>query len=259
MRWFTVFTALMLCAHVAGAEPFHWPDGKRAAIVLTYDDGMASQRDIAIPQLDKAGFKGTFFLNAVSGQDMLLWRAIGKKGHELGNHTMFHPCPMAVLPGRENSTESYTVEKILDEIRTMNGLLNRIDGTHPRTLGYPCSQTIVGGTDYLPALRASGLIAYARTGGDPYNAVIGDLRALDLLNVPSNGPTNEPSGDELIAFVKRVQAAHGLGVLQFHGVGGGYLKVSAEAHQQLLDYLRSQPDIWVGTFQDVLNYVAAHR
>jgi hypothetical protein len=40
----------------------------------------------------------------------------------------------------------------------------------------------------------------------------------------------------MIAWVKRVEETGALGVVVFHGVGGDYLSVSADAHQQLLDY-----------------------
>jgi peptidoglycan/xylan/chitin deacetylase (PgdA/CDA1 family) len=45
-----------------------WPGGKQLAVVLTYDDALTSHLDIAIPALDAAGLKGTFFLigNALS-------------------------------------------------------------------------------------------------------------------------------------------------------------------------------------------------
>lgn len=36
-------------------------------ICLTYDDGLTTQLTTAIPQLDSAGFKATFFLTAIQG------------------------------------------------------------------------------------------------------------------------------------------------------------------------------------------------
>ncbi|WP_298333534.1 hypothetical protein [Asticcacaulis sp.] len=66
------------------------------------------------------------------------------------------------------------------------------------------------------------------------------------------------SGSDLIAFVKNVQAVGGMGVFQFHGIGGEYLSVPASAHLELLNYLQTQPDIWVGTFGDILTYRAKY-
>ena len=65
-----------------------WPRGKAAAIVLTYDDALHSQLDVAVPQLAKARIRATFFLDGdITPDDMLRWRAVARAGHELGNHS----------------------------------------------------------------------------------------------------------------------------------------------------------------------------
>jgi hypothetical protein len=237
-----------------------WPKGKVAALVLTYDDALHSQLDIAIPQLNAAHFKGTFFLDGdITPTDMIRWRAAQHTGHELGNHSLFHPCPRAMLPERKNYfTENYDVDRMLGEIGVMNIVLFGIDGAIQRTYSVPCSQMLVGGVDYTEALRRSGFVKYARTGGDQYQSVVTDFTSLNVFQVPSWGPVDKPEGAALIAYAERVRNAKGLGVLQFHGTGGDYLEVTAEAHQQLLDWLRKHPEVWVATFQDVMDYVSAH-
>ena len=190
---------------------------------------------------------------------MLRWRKVQLTGHELGNHSLFHPCPRAMLPDRKNYlTENYDVDRMLGEIGVMNNVLFGIDGASKRTYSVPCSQMLVGGVDYTDALRRSGLVKYVRTGGDQYKSVITDPRTLDLFRVPSWGPVDKPDGKQLIAYAERVREAKGLGVLQFHGTGSDYLEVTAEAPQQLIDWLRKHPDVWVATFQDVMDYVSAH-
>ncbi|HEV7609260.1 MAG TPA: polysaccharide deacetylase family protein [Steroidobacteraceae bacterium] len=255
----------VLAAPAATAAPapaeINWPaKGKNSAIVLTYDDALRSQLDIAVPQLAAANFPGTFFLDGdITPADMLRWRKVQSSGHELGNHSLFHPCPRAMLPERKNYfTDDYDVDRMLGEIAVMNNVLFGIDGAGARTYSVPCSQMRVGNTDYTQALRRSGLVKYARTGGDQWTGVVTDFARLDVFQVPSWGPIDGPSGAQLIEFVERVRAANGLGVLQFHGVGGDYLAVSAQAHQELVTYLRNHPDVWVGTFQEVMDYVSAH-
>lgn len=264
MRLLPLLLIAALAASGASAKPapFAWPQGKHAAVVLTYDDALHSQLDVAVPQLDAAHLKGTFFLKieGMTSQDVVRWRSAASNGHELGNHTIYHPCPRAMLPGRDRyATETYDPQSMVSEIAVTNTVLFAIDGRPDHTLSYPCSQTLAGGSDYTETLKHSGQIRYARTGGDPFNSVVTDFDTLNLMQVPSNGPVNHPDGAELIAYVKRVHDAGGLGVLQFHGVGGDYLDVSATAHQQLVDYLREHPDVWVATFQEVMGYVAAHR
>jgi peptidoglycan/xylan/chitin deacetylase (PgdA/CDA1 family) len=39
-----------------------WPDGKRAAVSITYDDGTINQFRVAMPIMDRLGFPGTFFI-----------------------------------------------------------------------------------------------------------------------------------------------------------------------------------------------------
>src|SRR5688572_24411208 len=163
-----------------------------------------------------------------------------------------------MLPDRRQYlTDDYDVQRMLGEIAVMNNVLFGIDGKRPRSYSVPCSQMIVGGVDYTEALRSSGLVRFVRTGGDQYTSVVTDFRKLDPFQVPSYGPVDKPDGANLIAYVERVRAAHGLGVLQFHGTGGDYLEVSAEAHQALLDHLRKHPEIWVATFQEVMDYAVA--
>ena len=49
------------CGAIAG-DGFAWPNGQKAAVSLGYDDALDSQLDHVIPQLDKYGFKGSFYL-----------------------------------------------------------------------------------------------------------------------------------------------------------------------------------------------------
>jgi sialate O-acetylesterase len=89
-----VFLLLMSVSEMAVAQ-FTWPKGAKAAVVFTYDDGLDCHLDVAVPQLDEFGFKGTFYC---TGNSQSLynrtdeWRTIARNGHELGNHTLFHPC-----------------------------------------------------------------------------------------------------------------------------------------------------------------------
>jgi hypothetical protein len=72
IRTCTTAIVVALLAVPANAQ-FIWPaKGKKAAIVLTYDDALRSQLDIAIPQLNTAGFHGTFF-SAQAHQELLDW------------------------------------------------------------------------------------------------------------------------------------------------------------------------------------------
>ena len=63
----------------------------------------------------------------------------------------------------------------------------------------------------------------------------------------------------MIAFIEKVLANGGAGVILFHGIGGDWVTVDTEEHQQMIDYLASHPEIWVGTFSDVLSYIQQQK
>ena len=233
-----------------------WPGHKKAVIVLTYDDALKSQLDVAVPQLVSAKFKATFFLTGdINFITIPRWRAISKKGFELANHTLYHPC----ITSNDNpvASETYTPNTIVREIGAMNYLLFAVDGKTSRTYAYPCTETTVGGKSYVDTLRKAGLVKYARVGGD-VEAVITDFKNLDPLQIPSYGVEDGATGGQLVAFVKRVQQSGGLGIYMVYGIGDDYLTTPATSHRELLEYLKNNmKDIWVATFQQAMDYVTA--
>src|SRR6266516_2205251 len=51
-----------------------WPRECHGAISLTFDDGMRSQLETAIPLLDEHGLQATFYLNPPRDGDEAAWR-----------------------------------------------------------------------------------------------------------------------------------------------------------------------------------------
>ncbi len=244
----------MLASQASAAFP--WPEGKIAAVSLAYDDGLPSQLDIAVPQLNKAGLKASFYLplSAPTLTTRLAdWRAVAAAGHELGNHSLFHQCSRA-KPGRDwvspqHDLETTPVAKLVDEIRLGNAFLHAIDGKTARTFTAPCTDPLVQGVPYLPLIHTDFIAIKAVVGG-----VVTDMHQLNPYQVPVLTPHNV-SGSELIALVKQAGAAGGMVNFTFHGVGGDHLSVSAEAHQQLVDFLLAHPQYWTAPFIELMQHV----
>jgi peptidoglycan/xylan/chitin deacetylase (PgdA/CDA1 family) len=260
-----VAAAAIAAAAASGAQEravFAWPNGARAAVSLTYDDGVDVQLDNVVPDLDAAGLHATFFVPGHSEslrKRLAEWRALPARGHELGNHAIFHPC-LQKLPGRdwvpaEYALESYSVRRIADEAQAMNTTLLAIDGDSVRTFAYNCGDTTAGGVSYVDAMRP--LFLAARIGED---RIAEDPRTLDLHRVPS-WMVQDVSGEAMIAFVKKAVDAGGLAVFMFHGVGGGHsISISRQAHQQLLAWLAAnRASVWTDTFRAVTSHVAAEQ
>jgi len=245
---------------VSGQEDqIRWPNGAKAAVCLTYDDGIATHLDIAIPDLDKEDLKGTFYLQGTNifPDRVERWRQAAANGHELGNHTIFHPCSKNLdFVWEEFSTEKYTVRRMIRELEVMNHFLFSIDGLQHRSYAYTCGETEVGGTSFVDSLHNSGLFNGAR-GGMP--VVVKNMRELNLFEVPSL-PVLDSNSGELIPFVEEAGKAGGLAVFMFHGVGGDYLEVSREGHYSLLQFLNeNREQFWTAPFREVMQHILNER
>ena len=124
---------------------FQWPQGKRAAVSLSFDDARPTQVDAGIPILDRHGVRATFYLspqNIEQRQDA--WRRAAAHGHEMGNHTMTHPCTGNFSWSRANALEERTLAEIEAEMMEANNVIRDLVGVQPHSFAYPCGQKYVG-------------------------------------------------------------------------------------------------------------------
>ncbi|WP_346862245.1 polysaccharide deacetylase family protein [uncultured Draconibacterium sp.] len=253
-----VIGILFLCISFVSNAQFAWPDGKKAAVVFTYDDGLDGHLDIAVPQLDEYGFKGTFYCTGNSqslNKRTNEWRAIAKNGHELGNHTLFHPCLGEnrdwVKP--EYDLNNYTLEQIVAEIETANTLLKAIDGKTERSFAYTCGDYKAGSDDFTKNIEE--IFVGARLDGPIPETIDG----FEVIKACSWG-VDEPTSEELIAYVNEAREKGTIAVFMFHSVGGGYLNVGEEPHRALLKYVNENSnDFYNDTFLNVIKYIKANR
>ena len=240
---------------------FQWPHGAKAAVSLAYDDALDSQLDNAIPALDKYGLKGSFYVKLASptiAQRLPEWRAAAKEGHELGNHTLFHPCAKS-QPGREwvsdyHDLDKMTVADIQEEVDLANTMLHAIDGKTERTYTAPCIDLKAGGKNYINAIKDRFVGIKDMPGGVTQN-----MDNFDRYYVGVEFPENV-TGDQLIALVKQAAEKGTMVNFTFHGVGGDYITTSNEAHEALLKYLKEHPDVyWTDTFLNIMKYVKAQQ
>lgn len=243
-------------------EDYSWMDQYKAIICLTYDDGMVTQYKNAIPHLDSFDLKGTFFINNVTEREAIAaWREASNHGHELANHTLFHPCPKSFGWPKEVTTDNYTVDQILEEIKTVNAILDVTElKKRKRTFAYPCNNMFIGDSSYKTPLENSNLISYARSGSFDQEIFDKNDTSIDLMNVPSWIVTEGTSFEELKEYVDKVAIQKGIGIIQFHGIGGEWISVSNEAHFKLIEYLnKNKDDILVTRFVDLMKYLESRR
>ncbi len=230
--------------------------GKKAAVVLTYDDALNVHLDNAIPLLDSLGMKGTFYMTAFSpGSKNRIadWRKAAANGHELGNHTLFHPC----IGGKgrewvnpENDMNNYSLVRMVNEVKMTNIFLQAIDGNTRRTFAFTCGDMKIGDSLFINGMK-NDVVAARAVRHEMHK--IGDI---DLYNVDCYAVNGE-TGEQMIEWVKKAVETNSLLVILFHGVGGEHsLNVSLDAHRQLLQYLKkNENDLMITTMLDVADHV----
>jgi len=231
-------------------------NGKKCAVVITYDDAIDQHLDNAIPVLDSLGLKATFYITAFS-QSMQTrlneWKKLSIKGYELGNHTLYHPC----IGGKgrewvrpEYDLNNYTVKRIVDETRMTNLFLQALDGKTKRTFAFTCGDMKIGDSSFINPMKKDFVAARA------VRNQMHKINEIDLYNVDCymlNGET----GTQMIEWAKKAMETNSLLVILFHGVGGGNaLNVSLEAHRELLQYLKkNEKVIWIAPMVQVAEHI----
>lgn len=235
--------------------------GKQCAVSLTYDDALNVHLDNAVPILDSLNLKATFYLSGyfpAFRERVAEWRAVASKGHELGNHTLFHPCT-GKLPGREwvqpdYDLGNYTMPRLVDEIKMASTLLEALDGKTKRSFAYPCGDMKIGDSSYVDKIRDAFVAARGVKGEMPR------IDEIDLYNVGAYVVSGH-SGEELIGLVKQAMKHNALIVFLFHGVGGEHsLDIALSEHHKLLHFLKqNEKDVWIAPFVEIAEHVKAYN
>src|SRR5258705_1936272 len=230
--------------------------GKKCAVVLTYDDAINQHLDNAIPVLDSLGLKATFYVTAFSSSMQTRlndWKKLSANGHELGNHTLYHPCIGG--KGREwvskdYDMNNYTVQRMIDETRMTNLFLYALDGKTKRTFAFTCGDMKIGDSSFNNAIKDDFVAARA------IRNQMHKINEVDLYNVDCY-MVNGESADQMIDWVKKAMETNSLLVILFHGVGGGNsLDVSLSAHREFLQYLKqNEKDIMIAPMLEVAEHI----
>ncbi len=218
-----------------------YPQDRKAALSLTFDDGFLMEVNDTVEILDPLGLKGTFFIipegmgEGVEGSEMFIsWERAKKMsddGHEIGTHgftkTKLHEASDEQLDQLVNGSRQTIIEKI---------------GVTPISYAAP------GGSNAKdPRVNAKVLENhfFLRGGSLPYG------------NRPNRPWSDEATRAKLLEATKTGEWHTAV----IHSIVGGYTPFdSKDAFREHCEWLKSQDEVlWVAPMGDVGRYVRARE
>lgn len=207
---------------------------KRAAVSLTYDDGLKEHIDLVAPELEKRGFRGSFWIigRMIGRQDpkhgdRMTYeelRELHSRGHEVGSHTWSHPHLV-----RLSTPDSVRLEmERVDSAFLSNGL------PKPMTMAYPYN----GKNAAVTRIVEEGRIG-SRT-----------------FQVGHGQQNNKTTLAKMTDWMQHLIDTHDWGVTMTHAIRHGYDQwYHPEELWQFYDTLKAhEAEVWVGTFGECCAY-----
>lgn len=241
-----------------------WSPPHTAALSLTFDDGTPSHLEIVIPELEKRGLRGTFYLNPRGDEDnasprswrkaLEPWLPAAQAGHEMGNHTLNHPCSLNIDIDWAPNLLTMTLADLEADLREAQRRLSSMFPDQKATsFAYPCYETSLGRglnrVSYVP-LVARYFIAGRARGELANDPAYCDLHSLSSVNV------ERQTGAFLIGLAELALAQGRWAILTFHGIDEGHLPVSQPDFIDFLDHLaRRRDQLWVAPVAEVAAYI----
>ena len=239
---------------------FAWPDGIDAAISFTFDDARPSQPDSGFAVLDSLRVQASFYTSIWSlTQRLDAWKFALARGHEIGNHTLTHPCSSNFDDSRKFTLEDISLDRMEYELQEANRQLDSITGVKPTTFAYPCGQTFVGRSvdvkSYVPLVAEMFLAGRGWQDEGANNPAVCDLA--QLMGYPMD---NKSFGD-LVPILDQTLQDQGWLILAGHDMGTkGPLTTDLETLREVVHYLRSSgKTVWIGTVSEIAGYIKTQR
>ena len=240
----------------------HWPGGKRVAVSLSFDDGRASQVDIGLDVINPTGVKVTFFVNSGSAafrSKLDGWKRAVASGHEIGSHSVSHPCTGNFPWSLRNALENYTLQRMSQQLDDANVQIEKFLGVHPVTFAYPCGQKFVGRgpemKSYVPLIGQKFLVGRGYMDEYYNDPVFCDLAQAGGI------PFDDMDYIDMVKHISKAAQQGGWVIFAGHDIGQkGFQVTDAIALNALCKYVQDPANgVWVDTVKRIGEYVVKQR
>ena len=212
---------------------------RACAISFTFDDGVKEHYQLVVPQLEKNGFRGTFWINGntintaekegiANKLPRITWdelRDMAKQGHEISNHGWSH----------KNLT-TCTDEEIRVEIERNDSIIESKVGIHPVTYCYAGNKM---------NKKVIQLASENRVGTRTQQFQIG----------------RRSTSEKLRTYTQNLIASGEWSATMIHGINTGYDVFESDSILwDFFSYVKSRENVvWVAPFREVAAYTSEQK
>lgn len=243
-----------------------WPNGAQAALSLTYDDALPGHRTQVANELRRHSLAATFYA-PIRSRDLLsnpeAWRELAKEGHELGNHSIFHPCrqgeKMKSWLKDCYDLKKYTADQLRNELEIASFALRLIDGKATRSYGNTCCNTTIGDGENEESMDEVLEQLFPAARGTLNDSICNPRQPFNPMQI-GHFSGDDKTFEQIKEEIEQALKLGGWIVFMIHGVGDAdhRLHIKEEEHTKLLEWLdQSKDKLWTAPFIDVANHVLA--
>ena len=243
-----------------GTTGFAWPQGRQAAVSLSFDDARESQVLGGTSLLDQYGVKATFFVNPGGVEKQLEgWKKAVASGHEIGNHTLTHPCTGNFAWSRNNALEDHTLKTMKKEMTDCNKRIEDLLHVKAEVFAYPCGQKFVGRgahtKSYVPLVDKMFLLGRGWMDEGPNDPLYCNFA--QLTGVEMDGKTFE----QILPLIEQAKKNGQWLVLAGHEMGeNGDQTTRLSMLKQLAEYVQNPANgIWIAPMGTVAKYIQSQK
>ncbi|MGD0754744.1 MAG: polysaccharide deacetylase family protein [Bacteroidales bacterium] len=239
---------------------FQWPEGKKMGLSLTFDDARLSQVDKGIPLLDKYGVKATFYLLPDNMKQRLeSWKKAVADGHDIGNHSLHHPCIGNFAWSKDHALENYSIEDMNNELDSASNLIKNMLGIQPVSFAFPCGQTFIGRgkmtRSYVPVISAKFETGRGWLSECPNDPVFCDMSQLTGMELDGK------SFEQIIQLIEEAKSKGQWLILAGHEMNqDGFQTSLLDTIEAICKYAQDPANgIWIDSVHNIAAYVKEKR
>lgn len=261
LKFATSIALISLITTLRAQAPFHWPEGKKAALSLSFDDARISHPEVGQAFFKKHQAQVTFYVVPSGMKDHVdTWKQIVADGHEIGNHTIHHPCTGNFPWARGKALENYTLPIMRQELLEANRQIQDMLGISPVSFAYTCGNSFVGRglntQSYVPLvaeLFQSGRGWLNEAANDPMFADMAMLQGIEM-----DGKDFEA---DILPLVEAAIKDGSWLLLAGHEIGeGGRQTTRVAMLEKLIAYAQDPKNgIWLAPVGTIASYVEDKR